>query len=345
MRRHLVIFAATLTAMIVSLGAASAGALADGSPTTSTPTSTTPPPPPKPKPTPPAQASLSLSLPDVFVVRGNAVTVPGRTLEATGVVRPYVPGQSVVVKASLGHRQIKTEKLRIKPSANKRTGAFTAKLRSPRAGILHIQVTHERTKEMVGFVGQRAVAALDDNVAFGSRAPLVSLIQHQLLKLHFYIPQTGAYDQKTGLAIDAYHRLLGAGFSQRLDHRTLNAMLNLQGAFHVRFPNDGRHVEGNLGKQLLALIYGSKVYRIYPISSGKPSTPTILGHFRVYSRVPGYLPDGMYYSDFFVRGYAIHGYDPAPDYPASHGCMRLPIVDAISVFNWMALGDVVDTYL
>jgi len=83
---------------------------------------------------------------------------------------------------------------------------------------------------------------------------------------------------------------------------------------------------------------------IYPISSGKPSTPTILGDFQVYSRVPGYLPDGMYYSDFFIRGYAIHGYDPAPDYPASHGCMRLPIVDAISAFNWLALGDWVDVY-
>ena len=95
---------------------------------------------------------------------------------------------------------------------------------------------------------------------------------------------------------------------------------------------------------MLALIYGDSVYRIYPISSGKPSTPTILGHFRVYLRTPGYLPDGMYYSDFFHGGYAIHGYNPAPDYPASHGCRHLPIVDAISVFNWLNYGDVVDVY-
>ena len=52
----------------------------------------------------------------------------------------------------------------------------------------------------------------------------------------------------------------------------------------------------------------------------------------------------MYYSDFFIGGYAIHGYDPAPDYPASHGCMRLPIADAISAFGWLALGDWVDVY-
>ena len=52
----------------------------------------------------------------------------------------------------------------------------------------------------------------------------------------------------------------------------------------------------------------------------------------------------MYFSSFFHGGYAIHGYDPAPDYPASHGCMRLPIVDAIPAFNWMKVGDWVDTY-
>ena len=60
--------------------------------------------------------------------------------------------------------------------------------------------------------------------------------------------------------------------------------------------------------------------------------------------MPGYLPDGMYYSDFFTGGYAIHGYDPAPDYPASHGCMRLPIVDAIPAYDWLRIGDWVDTY-
>ncbi len=359
MGAKLAIWSATLATAIAVLGAGAAGASADGTPssttptpTTTSPTTTSPPstttPPAKTTPSkrpPPAKASLKLSLGDAFVVARKSVTVPGRLLQATGVVRPYVPGQWVVVKTFLGHKRIKTAKLRLKPSSNKRTGQFTEHLRSPGAGIVRIKVTHKRTREQVGFFAQRAVAALDEHVGFGSRGELVSLIQHRLADLHVYVPQTGVYDQHTGLAIDAYHRLLGRGFSQQADPRTINALLNGQGSFHVRFPNDGKHVEGDLHNQLLALIYGSKVYRIYPISSGKPSTPTILGHFRVYERVPGYLPDGMYFSDFFIRGYAIHGYNPAPDYPASHGCMRLPITDAISVYDWLAIGDVVDTYL
>jgi hypothetical protein len=308
--------------------------------TTTTPTTTKPTTTPKP----PAKGSIRLYLLDAFSVRRQAVTVPGRVLQVGGVVRPYVPGQWVSVRSFVGHDLIKSDRLRVKPSRNHRYGRFTETLSSPKAGIVVIKVTHARTPQMLGLFGQRAIAALNENAGFGSRGDFVQLMQQRLQALHFYLPQSGVYDQQMGLALDAYHRLLGWGVSQSLDGRTVSALLDGRGTFNVRYPHDGTHAEGNLGDQLLALINGSKVYAIYPISSGKPSTPTVLGHFHVYERTPGYLPDGMYYSDFFYSGYAIHGYDPAPDYPASHGCMRLPITDAISVFNWLNFGDVVDVY-
>jgi lipoprotein-anchoring transpeptidase ErfK/SrfK len=113
----------------------------------------------------------------------------------------------------------------------------------------------------------------------------------------------------------------------------------------VRFAKQGNHAEGDLSDQLLAFIDdGTKVHWIFPISSGKPSTPTILGNFQIYYKEPEYTSDGMYFSSFFHGGYAIHGYNPAPDYPASHGCMRLPMVDAIPAYGWTRVGDWVDTY-
>ena len=42
---------------------------------------------------------------------------------------------------------------------------------------------------------------------------------------------------------------------------------------------------------------------------------------------PGYNSHGMYYSFYFYGGYAVHGYDSVPDYPASHGCIRTFIAD------------------
>ena len=287
--------------------------------------------------------TLRLIVPDAFLVGGHLVTVPGRVLDVKGVVSPYAPGQTVVVQDLVRGKQFKTDTLRINPGAGG-NGRFTETLKSPRTGEVTVRVTHAATPTLGALSGSRHVAALDEHVGFGSRAPFIELIQQRLAALHFYIPQTGVYDTGTGLALDAYHRLLRWGTYQTLDGRTISFLLNGYGSFPVRFPSHGQHAEGNLTLQLLALVNGSHVVAIYPISSGKPSTPTILGDFHVYSKVPGYLPDGMYFSNFFIRGYAIHGYDPAPDYPASHGCMRLPIVDAISVYNWLQIGDWVDTY-
>jgi L,D-transpeptidase-like protein len=292
----------------------------------------------------PPKAAVRLLLPDAFFVHGAPVTVPGRLIHVGGVVRPYVPDQWVNVRISVGSRHVKTDHLRVKPSRGGAYGRFTEVFSVRAAGNVTVEVGHPRTATLQSFLARRTLSSLDTRVGFGSIGRFVQLIQQRLDALHFYIPQTGVYDTGTGLAVDAYHRLLHWGTSQTLDGRTISYLLNGWGTFPVRYTRHGKHVEGNLGLQLLALINGSKVYRIYPISSGKPSTPTILGSFRVYQKDPGYLPDGMYFSNFFSGGYAIHGYNPAPDYPASHGCMRVPIVDATSIYGWLNLGDGVDVY-
>ncbi len=324
MRRALL--PAALTTAVVALGPAAGGASAATSGAA-------------------VRGQARLYLDGAFFVGRNAVTVPGRTVDVQGFVRPYVAGQTVEVKAYVGSRLFKTDRLRVKPS-RPGVGAFTERLRSPAAGIVRVKVTHPRTRQMRGFFAQRALAALTPSLGFGARGLMVGLLQQRLAALHLYIPQTGVFDEQTALALNAYHRLLGWGEGNTgADPHTIADLLNGTGAFHVRYPGDGKHVEGNLTNQTLALIYGSRVYRIYPISSGKPSTPTVLGRYRVYSQVPGYLPDGMYFSNFFTGGYAIHGYNPAPDYPASHGCMRVPIVDAVSIYEWLRIGDRVDVYL
>ena len=85
--------------------------------------------------------------------------------------------------------------------------------------------------------------------------------------------------------------------------------------------------------------------RLYTMSSGKPSTPTVLGSYRVYMREPGTNSHGMVYSSYFIRGYAIHGYYEVPPYPASHGCLRVPVPDAVPIWNWIGgTGVPVDVY-
>jgi L,D-transpeptidase catalytic domain len=320
----------------VSLGLVPASALAVTTTPPTTPTEVTP---------KPAKGQLLLNLAGIFHVNRQPVTITNRAVAVNGFVRPFAAGQVVVVKAFVGRRLIHSERLRVIRSRGGTYGHFSSRFSSSRVGQVSVSVVHAASPQLSRLVASTGFAALDPSAGFGSTGRFVQLIQGRLALLHFYVPQTGVYDNGTGLAIDAYHRLRGWGTSQTLGPATIAGLLDEVGTFPVRYPSDGKHVEGNLSKQLLALIRGGRVLTIYPISSGKPSTPTILGRgFKVYSRVPGYLPDGMYYSSFFIGGYAIHGYDPAPDYPASHGCMRVPIPDAISIYRWLNYGDIVDVY-
>ena len=151
-------------------------------------------------------------------------------------------------------------------------------------------------------------------------------------------------DARTARAVLAFRKVTGLARIETAGADVFRKLAHGAGAFKVRFPKQGHHVEANLKLQVLALINGSKVERIYPISSGKPSTPTVLGTFRVYSKTPGTNAKGMVYTSYFHGGYGIHGYAEVPTFAASHGCLRTPVPDAIPIFNWIKYGDYVDVY-
>ena len=90
---------------------------------------------------------------------------------------------------------------------------------------------------------------------------------------------------------------------------------------------------------------GDKPLQTYGVSTGKSSTPTVRGQFQFYLRQPGYNAEGMYFSTYFHGGYAVHGYASVPPtYPASHGCVRVPIPDALHIYNSVALGEDIFVY-
>jgi lipoprotein-anchoring transpeptidase ErfK/SrfK len=70
----------------------------------------------------------------------------------------------------------------------------------------------------------------------------------------------------------------------------------------------------------------------------------VFGTYRFYLQTPGTNSKGMVHSSYFIRGYAIHGYASVPTYPASHGCLRVPIPNAASIFNWIDIGDTIYSY-
>jgi lipoprotein-anchoring transpeptidase ErfK/SrfK len=128
------------------------------------------------------------------------------------------------------------------------------------------------------------------------------------------------------------------------DHHVYALVFAGHGAFRLRYPKAGKHVEADLSRQVVVLADKGRPVATYPTSSGKPSTPTILGHYHFYMKAPGTNAKGMYMSNYFVGGYAIHGYPDVPTFNASHGCLRVPNADAVSIFKQINLGESIWVY-
>lgn len=337
-------------AALAALLVAPSAALADGgtatvsgqAPTTTTPaptTTTTP----APAPTP-AGGRISLEIGHVIRYRGTRIVLLGRAFVVRGSISRFVPGQHVAVRFTRDGRFANRVSVPVRRAAGGR-GSFTAHFRARRPGRVRAHAGHAPTAAQHGASTQSGlVFAQSASLGRGSRGVVVRLVQRRLADLHFSTSRGGVLDGRTADAVFAYRHINGLGRSFSTNTRTVRKLASRQGGFRLRFHARGRRVEGDLAHQVIALINNNRVYRIYRISSGKPSTPTILGRFHFYRRQPGFNNEGMYYSSYFIRGYAIHGYFSVPTYPASHGCLRTPLRDAHAIYRWIRLGNRIDVY-
>jgi hypothetical protein len=293
---------------------------------------------------PRATGRIGLRIAGAFTVGGRAVAVAGRPLAVEGRVAPYIAGQQVSVRIWRGHKLLKQVTVAPKPSRTKRTATFSVRYEPGRSGDVQVFALHERTPEQRRLLVRMPLSVVTPQAGPGTRGPFVALLQQRLAAVGYATPQTGVYDPLTALAVLAFRKVNGMPRTIGLTPFIVDRLLRGVGGFKVRYPQHGRHVEANLNWQVLALIENGKVVRAYTTSSGKPSTPTVLGHFRFYMREPGTNSHGMVDSTYFIRGYAIHGYQDVPTFPASHGCLRVPIPDAFAIYSWIHLGDQIDVY-
>jgi L,D-transpeptidase-like protein/putative peptidoglycan binding protein len=287
---------------------------------------------------------IGLQVDGAYSVNGRALAVTGRPLQIKGRVAPYVAGQSVRVRIWRGHKLLKAVTVAPEPTRTQQTATFSVRFDPRRDGDVQIFALHERTPEQRRLLARAALSVLTPKAGPGTRSPFVALLQQRLAAVGYATPQNGVYDAATERAVLTFRKVNGMPRITTLTPFVVDRLMRGVGGFAVRYPQHGRHVEANLGWQVLALIDRGSVVRAYTTSSGKPSTPTVLGNFRFYMREPGTNSHGMVYSTYFIRGYAIHGYHEVPAYNASHGCLRVPIPDAYAIYSWVHLGDQIDVY-
>jgi len=151
-------------------------------------------------------------------------------------------------------------------------------------------------------------------------------------------PIDGVWDGASRHALIAFQKIQRARPTGQLTRAEWNALSVAVPPRPREAP--GPHIEIDLARQVLFLVDGEgKVGNILPISSGSgktfhengyPETHAITpcGHLEVYAKASGWKtsPLGeMYNPMYIVGGIAIHGSEDMRTYPASHGCIRIPM--------------------
>ena len=300
--------------------------------------------PPPPKPTPPAAkpkaGKIKISVSGGqgtrklrYVARGAAVRVSGR-------VKPFVAGQTAVLEVSRRGKVVSRQR-----AAIRRGGRVSFRLRTRRRGVLRLVIRHAATAQQAAFKSRSArIKAVVLRAGEGSRGTKVVLLQRGLKRLGFAVPVNGAYEAGTARAVLAFRKTNNMARNGFADARVFSLVLQGRGAFKLRHPKAGRHVEFDWSRQVLVLADKGRARRVYHSSSGTPATPTVFGRFRFYRKDFGTNAKGMVHSSYFIRGYAIHGYASVPNYPASHGCLRVPIPNALQIFNAVSHGESIFVY-
>jgi L,D-transpeptidase catalytic domain len=294
-----------------------------------------PQPTPAPAPAPaPKAGRMQLQVASPIALHGRPYVLTGSTVTVVGTVKPYVPGQRVRVRISTPHRKPTIVRTKIHSG-----GIFKVRFRTRRAVTYKVYARHTATAQQAKFDAIGSVGV----VSAGSRMGVV-LLKQGLRQLGYPAGNGPAVTSKLGRELLAFRKVNGLARIYTADRHIYEMVFAGRGAYKLRYPSAGKHVEADLSRQVVVLADNGKPVATYPTSSGKPSTPTILGHYHFYLKAPGTNAKGMFMSNYFIRGYAIHGYPDVPTYNASHGCLRVPNADAVSIFSQIDLGESIWVY-
>ena len=197
-------------------------------------------------------------------------------------------------------------------------------------------------------------------IVIGSSRAAVAALQSRLLALGFWnAGPDGGYGLTTTQSVMAFQKWKGLPATTVVDTATAVA-LNTERCFPAAGGRSGDYFEVDKSKQIAFVVRGGNVQYVFNVSTGNGKsydeedqknagtrvigvaiTPT--GTFRTYREhdVARYEGDlgSLYRPKFVIGGVAVHGAPRVPNYPASHGCIRVanPVMDLIWGQNLLPL--------
>ncbi len=177
----------------------------------------------------------------------------------------------------------------------------------------------------------------DVTLQSGSNSREVAYLQQSLKNTSYPAGAVdGSFGYATLQAVYAFEKTWGL---TRDGVVTPQQMTNIATSSRPPTPKRKYHnfIDIDISRQVLFEVRNDKVVHTLPISSGNEEmyesdgeqrrAHTPRGDFSVVRKIKGRRVSDLgtlWWPSYFVGGYAIHGSDSVPVYPASHGCVRIP---------------------
>ena len=255
----------------------------------------------------------------------------GQRVVFRGAVVPAEPGLAVTLTGPQG---------KVGSSKTGARGTFLIRARVRLSGQYVATTVHGPSPPV-------AVRVALPRLAVGSRSPMVAQLGDRLRGLRYAAPYGRTFDGRLLDAVFAFEKVQGLPRTGVVDARFWRAL----GAARTPAPRYSRpasHLEIYKGRQVLYVVRRGRVALIVPVSTaGIPGMFTPVGRFAIYRKVVGFDPSPLgtlYDPMYFTGGYAIHGNPSVPPYPASHGCVRVPMWVAPYLYATNPYGETVYVY-
>ncbi|WP_326829047.1 L,D-transpeptidase family protein [Streptosporangium sp. NBC_01810] len=187
----------------------------------------------------------------------------------------------------------------------------------------------------------------------GSRGIEVHNVKKRLRDLGFTPGNLSfTYDSALRMTVWAFQKANGLRPVDRIDLPTWQALLRPRRIRPLVGYGGPERTEIDLRRRLLTVWKGGKPVLVTHISTGARRSycekghcgfaDTPVGDYWVGARVPGWstgILGSMFYSVYFNGGIAVHGSTLVPRFPASHGCVRVPLHNAVPIYRLLQPGD------
>ena len=285
---------------------------------------------PTPAPTRPAPVDARCACASTPRTAPTARSSPSRARRSASRARcgPPSPASATVVQIRRGGKVVKrmADPLR-------RPRRLQAEVKLRKLGRLNVRAIHAGTRAAARrrSEAQAGVRCSSRRCGYGSSGPLVQLFPRGLDRCSTRrAPSPASTTPASAARVMAYRKVNGLRADRDADAADRPRRAGRQGRLQGRAtPTLGQPRRGRPLPQVLALVDGEQAHPRLPHVIGRAGdADRSSGRSAFYSKTIGTNAKGMVDSNYFIRGYAIHGYASVPPYNASHGCLRVPIPDA-----------------